>query len=161
MGSMRSGRRWPSIPDDLVEVGDDLVAVVRDDEGAGVAAFGEEDVKEIGERFLVVGELADGGVGVEPDEFAFLVVVLTAAPVGPGGVAAGWMLAAMAVSSVERQSRPGLMSRLAAERRGVTILLRDLKPERAARTCRGIGSCLRRPRGASPPASWGSRPERG
>ena len=72
----------------LVEVGDELVAVVGDDERAGVAAFGEEDVEEVGEGFFIVGELADGGVGVEPEEFALLVVVLAALPVGPCGVAA-------------------------------------------------------------------------
>ena len=37
---------------------------------------------------MVVGELADEGVGVEPEEFAFLVVVLAALPIGPGRVAA-------------------------------------------------------------------------
>ena len=78
----------PVVLDDLVEVGDELVAVVGDDERAGVAAFGEEDVEEVGEGFLVVGELADEGVGVEPEELALLVVVLAALPVGPGGVAA-------------------------------------------------------------------------
>ncbi len=78
----------PVVLDDLVEVGDELVAVVGDDERAGVAALGEEDVEEVGEGLLVVGELADEGVGVEPEEFALLVVVLTALPVGPGGVAA-------------------------------------------------------------------------
>ena len=78
----------PVVLDDLVEVGDELVAVVGDDEWAGVAAFGEEDVEEVGEGLFVVGELADGGVGVEPEEFALLVVVLAALPVGPGGVAA-------------------------------------------------------------------------
>ena len=49
----------PVVCDDLVEVGDELVAVVGDDERAGVAAFGEEDVEEVGEGFFVVGELAD------------------------------------------------------------------------------------------------------
>ncbi len=78
----------PVVLDDLVEVGDELVAVVGDDERAGVAAFGEEDVEEVGEGLLVVGELADEGVGVEPEELALLVVVLAALPVGPGGVAA-------------------------------------------------------------------------
>ena len=78
----------PVVFDDLVEVGDELVAVVGDDERAGVAALGEEDVEEVGEGLLVVGELADEGVGVEPEELAFLVVVLAALPVGPGGVAA-------------------------------------------------------------------------
>ena len=78
----------PVVVDDLVEVGDELVAVVGDDERAGVAALGEEDVEEVGEGLFVVGELADEGVGVEPEEFALLVVVLAATPVGPGGVAA-------------------------------------------------------------------------
>ena len=40
------------------------------------------------EGLLVVGHLADEGVGVEPEELALLVVVLAALPVGPGGVAA-------------------------------------------------------------------------
>ena len=75
----------PVVLDDVVEVGDELVAVVGDDERAGVAALAEEDVEEVGEGFLVVGELADLGVGVEPEELAFLVVVLAATPVGPGG----------------------------------------------------------------------------
>ena len=78
----------PVVLGDLVEVGDELVAVVGDDERAGVAAFGEEDVEEVGEGFFVVGEFADEGVGVEPEELALLVVVLAALPVGPGGVAA-------------------------------------------------------------------------
>ncbi len=78
----------PVVFDYLVEVVDELFAVVGDDERAGVAAFAEEDVEEVGEGFFVVGELADEGVGVEPEEFALLVVVLAALPVGPGGVAA-------------------------------------------------------------------------
>ncbi len=75
----------PVVLDDVVEVADELVAVVGDDERAGVATLAEEDVEEVGEGFLVVGELADLGVGVEPEELAFLVVVLAATPVGPGG----------------------------------------------------------------------------
>ncbi len=78
----------PVVLNDLVEVGDKLVAVVGGDERARVTALGEEDVKEVGEGFFVVGELADGGVGVKPEEFALLVVVLAAFPVRPGGVAA-------------------------------------------------------------------------
>ena len=74
----------PVVGGDLVEVGDELLAVVGDDERAGVAALAEEDVQEVGEGLLVVGELADEGVGVEPEELAFLVVVLAATPVGPG-----------------------------------------------------------------------------
>ena len=38
--------------------------------------------------FLSFRALADEGVGVEPEEFALLVVVLAAFPVGPGGVSA-------------------------------------------------------------------------
>ena len=38
----------PVVVDDLVEVGDELFAVVGDDERAGVAAFAEEDVLEVG-----------------------------------------------------------------------------------------------------------------
>ena len=62
--------------------------VVGDDQRAGVAAFAEKDVEEIGERFLIVRLLADEGVGVEPEQLAFLVVVLSASPVGPRGIAA-------------------------------------------------------------------------
>ena len=44
----------PVVGVDLVEIGDEFGAVVGSDEGAGVAAFGEEDVLEVGEGFLVV-----------------------------------------------------------------------------------------------------------
>jgi hypothetical protein len=71
-----------------MKVGDEFVAVVGDDERAGVSAFGEEDVEEVGEGFFVVGEFADRGVSVEPEELALLVVVLPAFPVGPRRVAA-------------------------------------------------------------------------
>ena len=76
--------------------------------GPVLPPLAEEDVLEVGEGLFVVGELADEGVGVEPDELALLVVGLAAHPVGPGGLRRGRMLAAMAVSSVLRQSRPGL-----------------------------------------------------
>src|SRR6185437_16061403 len=76
--------RGPVVGDDLIEIADELIEVIRNDERAGVATFAEEDVLEVIERFFVVGELADGGVDVEPEEFALLVVVLAATPVGPG-----------------------------------------------------------------------------
>jgi hypothetical protein len=110
-------------------------AVVGDDERAGVAALAEEDVEEVGEGLLVVGELADERVGVEPEQFAFLVVVLAALPVGPGGAAAaqdaggdggvfgGTPLAAGLV--VELGGGEASMSRYCSW---------DLRPERAART---------------------------
>ena len=53
----------PVVFDDLVEQGDELGAVVGDDLGGGVAAFAEEEDEEIAQVLLVVGELADGGVG--------------------------------------------------------------------------------------------------
>ncbi|MEA2261899.1 MAG: hypothetical protein QOJ51_4724 [Acidobacteriaceae bacterium] len=77
----------PVVLDDLVEVGDELVAVIGDDERAGVTAFGQEDVQEVGEALLIVGLLADESVGVEPEELSLLVVVLATTPVGPCGVA--------------------------------------------------------------------------
>jgi len=78
----------PIVLDDFVEVADDLGAVVGNDKWAGVSTLAEEDVLEVGEGFLVVGKLADPGVGVEPKELAFGVEVLAAAPVGPCLIAA-------------------------------------------------------------------------
>ena len=78
----------PVIRHDLVQVVDELLTVVGDDERAGVTTLGQKDLQEVGEGFLVAGELADGHVGVEPEQFALLVVVLAALPVGPGGIAA-------------------------------------------------------------------------
>ncbi len=97
----------PVVGQHLVEVGDQLVEGVGDDQRAGVAAFAEEDLEEIGERFLVVGLLADEGVGVEPDQLAFLVVVLSATPVGPGGIAAAQDAGGDGGVFGGRQSRPG------------------------------------------------------
>ncbi len=74
----------PVVGHDFVQVRDELLAVVRDDERAGVAAFAEEDVLEVGEGLLAAGLLADERVGVEPDELAFLVVGLAARPAAPG-----------------------------------------------------------------------------
>ena len=45
-------------------------------------------MEEISERFLVIGELPDQGVGIEPKQLAFLVVILPAAPVRPVRAAA-------------------------------------------------------------------------
>ncbi len=98
----------PVVLGDAVEVANELIAIVGDDERASVAAFAEEDMEEVGEGLLVVGELANLGVGIEPEELAFLVVVLAATPVAPGGPSERRMLAAMAVSSVGRHSRPDL-----------------------------------------------------
>ena len=72
---------------DFVEVFDELGAVVDDDLRAGVAALAEEDVEEVRERLLVVRQLTNLGVGIEPQELAFLVVILPATPVGPRLVA--------------------------------------------------------------------------
>ena len=73
----------PVIGDDLIEGGDELVEVVGHDFGRGVASFAEEEHAEIVEALFAAGELADGGIDVEPDEGAFLVVVLAATPVAP------------------------------------------------------------------------------
>jgi hypothetical protein len=78
----------PVVGGDLVEVCDQFGALVGNDQRAGVAAFAEEDRLEVVERFLVVGELADEGVGVEPEELTLLVVVLSALPVRPRRCAA-------------------------------------------------------------------------
>jgi hypothetical protein len=87
----------PIVGNDLVEVGDELRALVRNDEWAGVAALCQEDGFEVVEGLPVVRELADEGVGVEPEELALLVVILAALPVRPARV-----------SSVDRQMRPDL-----------------------------------------------------
>ncbi len=148
---------------DGVEIGDQLLAVVRDDERAGVAALAEEDVEEVGEGFLVVGELADLGVGIEPEELAFLVVVLTPTPVGPGGtvgaedaggdggVFGGTPLAAGLVIQIggvegEDVAVGGLGLEVGARGKDVAEILPS--------------ALLAGPRAASPAASWRSRPGR-
>ena len=78
----------PVVGHNRVQVLNQLIEFVGHDERAGVAAFGQEDLFKIVERLFVVGHLADQGVGVEPKQLAFLVIILPAPPIRPGGIAA-------------------------------------------------------------------------
>ena len=81
--------RLPVVGVDFVEGGEDIVGGVGIDgwlraaEGGAAGAFAVEGAAEVVERFLAFGLLADERVGVEPDEFAFVVEVDAAAAVAP------------------------------------------------------------------------------
>jgi len=91
-------------------------------------------MQEVGEGLLVVGFLTDEGVGVEPEEFALLVVVLAALPVGPGGVAAAEDAGGDGGVFGRTPLAAGLVVKLAERASMSRYCSCDLRPERAART---------------------------
>jgi hypothetical protein len=104
----------PVVGDDLVEVGGEFCEAVRLDAGNAGAAFLEEELKEVAESFLVVGEFADGGVDVEPESVPRFQLDQALLPRPPPPLRG--MAESKVVSSMLRQARPLVLSRVAAVR---------------------------------------------
>src|ERR1700733_1876525 len=77
----------PVVRYDFIQVADQLVKSVSDNERSGVATLAQKNPLEVIEGLLIVGHLADESIGIEPEEFAFIVVVLPTLPVGPRRIA--------------------------------------------------------------------------
>ena len=146
----------PVVRRDGIEVGHDLVKIVGHHLGRSVAADGQKLYAKIVQRFLPVGQLADGSIRIQPEQLAFLIVVLAAPPVGPVGVVStknlggngrvfeGCARCARASRRAGRRSRPAHRDRPRHSRR------RSGLPAR----CPSIASCPHRPRAGRPSAEW-------
>ena len=98
----------PVVRHNGIQVLHQFVEIVRDNQWSGVSALAQKDLLKVIQRFLVLRQLADQRIGIEPQQLALLVVVLSAPPVHPRQYRSRTTLAATAVSSVERHSRPGV-----------------------------------------------------
>ena len=78
--------RGPIVWRHLVERGHDIVECIGLELGAVVGAAVEE-VAEVVNGFLAVGDVVNDGGDFKPHQVAFVVVVLGAAPVGPAAAA--------------------------------------------------------------------------
>src|ERR1700733_9003556 len=73
----------PVVRGDVIQIGYDLVEIVGQHLRRSVAADGEKLYTKVVQRFLVAGQLANGGIGIQPYQLAFLIVVLAAPPIAP------------------------------------------------------------------------------
>lgn len=71
----------PVVRHHFVQVVDQFIKCERDNERPGIAACTQEDAFEVIERLPLVGQFSNKRVGIEPEEFALLVVILSALPI--------------------------------------------------------------------------------